>query len=221
MRVQGFTTGVFQSNAYLIAAADGEDAVIVDPGQDAAEHLISAAKEGGLRVGAILLTHGHIDHVWTAAEAAVEFDVPAFLHPEDRFMLEDPGAAVGASAGVWDIAVPERLEPLSDGQRFSFGSLHIETRHTPGHTPGHCVFMTDGLLVSGDLIFAGSVGRTDLPGGSMEQLMASIRSVVLPLDDAVTIVSGHGPATTVGSERASNPFIRADEDGSLPKLLGL
>ncbi|MFP5224047.1 MAG: MBL fold metallo-hydrolase [Actinomycetota bacterium] len=221
MRVQGFTTGVFQSNTYLIAEPEGDQAVIVDPGQDAAAHLLAAIEELGVSVQAVLLTHGHVDHVWNAAEVARALDVPTFLHDADRYMLEDPGAAVGASTAGWDIEIPDTLESLRDEQKFTYGSLAIETRHTPGHTPGHCVFLTDGLLVSGDLIFAGSVGRIDFPGGSMDALMASIREVVLPLADDVTIISGHGPATTVGTERTTNPFIRADEDGSLPRLLGL
>jgi hydroxyacylglutathione hydrolase len=221
MRVQGFTTGVFQSNTYLIAEREGDQAVIIDPGQDAASHLLGAVEELGVSVQAVLLTHGHVDHVWNAAEVAKALDVPAFLHQEDRYLLDDPGAALGASAAGWEIEIPDRLEGLKDDQRFAFGTLSLEAKHTPGHTPGHCVFLSDGLLVSGDLIFAGSVGRTDFPGGSMDQLMASIREVVLPLADDVTIISGHGPATTVGTERTTNPFIRADEDGSLPRLLGL
>lgn len=221
MRVQGFTTGVFQSNTYLVAAASGDDAVIIDPGQDSAEPLLAAVAASGLSVRAVLLTHGHVDHVWNAAEVASALGVPAYLHPADRYMLDDPGAAVGAGASGWEIEVPKDLELLEDGQRFTFGPLGLEARHTPGHTPGHCVFLTDGLVISGDLIFAGSVGRTDFPGGSMDELLDSIRRVVMPLEDSVTIVSGHGPATTVGEERATNPFIRSDGDGTMPRLLGL
>lgn len=219
MRIQGFTTGVFQSNAYLIASATGSDAVVVDPGQDAAAPLIEAAAAAGVRVRAVLLTHGHIDHVWNAAEVASALDVPAYLHPADRYMLDDPGAAVGGNGGGWTIDIPTILYDLEDRQRFEYRDLTLEAHHTPGHTPGHCVFLSDGLVVSGDLIFAGSVGRTDFPGGSMSELLDSIRRVVLPLDDDVAIVSGHGPATTVGRERATNPFIA--DGGPTPRLLGL
>lgn len=216
MRVQGFTTGVFQSNCYLIVDPAGADAVIVDPGQDSHASLTKAAQEAGVQVGAVLLTHGHIDHVWNASEVSESLQVPCFLHPEDRYMLADPGRAVGADvpASSWDLTVPSNLEDLQDGQRFSFGTTVLETRHTPGHTPGHCIFVTDGLVVSGDLIFAGSVGRTDFPGGSFEQLIESINREILPLDDSTSIVSGHGPATTVGQERASNPFLSGGSGGT-------
>lgn len=220
--VEGYTLGVFQANTYIMAARAGGGCVVIDPGQDADELVAERLDALGLTLEAVLLTHGHIDHIWTAGPVADAAGVPAYLHPEDRWLLEDPGAALGQMGlPKWEVGLPEDLRPLADGDVLELGGLRIEVRHTPGHTPGHCVFVTDGIVFSGDLIFAGSVGRTDFPRGSMDALMASIRDVVLPMDDQVVIYPGHMGATTVGRERATNPFVVADARGELPKLLGL
>lgn len=220
--VEGHTLGVFASNCYIAAGKSSDEAVLIDCGQDAVPTIPERLAALGLTLKAILLTHGHLDHIWSAAAVADAAGVPAYIHPGDRFMLDDPGAALGRMGmGKMQIDTPADVRDLSDGDRFRFGDLELETRHTPGHTPGHCVFLTDGILFSGDLIFQGSIGRTDFPGGSLDELMDSIRRVVLPLDDEVAIVSGHGAETTVGVERRTNPFVLADARGELPRLLGL
>ncbi|HJR19808.1 MAG TPA: MBL fold metallo-hydrolase [Actinomycetota bacterium] len=220
--VEGYTLGVFASNTYIAAAKAGDAAVVIDPGQDAAPLIKERLAAHGLTLQSVLLTHGHLDHIWSAADVADAAGVPAYIHPGDRYMLNDPGAALGRMGmGKMEITTPADVRDLSDGDRFTFGDLVLETRHTPGHTPGHCVFLTNGILFSGDLIFQGSIGRTDFPGGSLEDLMESIKRVVLPLDDDVMILSGHGPETTVGIERRTNPFVLADARGELPQLLGL
>ncbi|HEX9712714.1 MAG TPA: MBL fold metallo-hydrolase [Actinomycetota bacterium] len=218
--LEGYTTGVFASNTFVLAARAGEGAVVIDPGQDADELIAERLAAHGLTLEAVLLTHGHVDHVWTAAAVAEAAGAPVFLHPEDRYLLDRPGAAIGLGAD-FELRTPEQVEDLHDEQRLSFGGVGIEVRHTPGHTPGHCVFLTDGILISGDLIFQGSVGRTDFPRGSFDDLMDSIRRVVLPLEDEIVILPGHGAETTVGIERRTNPFVVADASGDLPKLLGL
>lgn len=222
MILEGYSVGVFQSNTYILAAREGEGAVVVDPGQDADGLIGERLAAHGLRLEAVLLTHGHIDHIWCAKQVADGAGVPAYIHPGDRYMLDDPGAALGRlGLGRFHIDVPADVRDLEEGQELRFGGVSLTVRHTPGHTPGHCVFLTDGIVLSGDLIFQGSVGRTDFPGGSTEDLMESIRRVVLPLEDSVTILSGHGAETTVGAERRTNPFVLADARGELPRLLGL
>lgn len=215
MRVQGFTTGVFQANCFVVADPDSSDAILVDPGMEAAEPLLAAVSDAGLSVRAILLTHGHVDHVMDAATVAAQLDAPCYLHPADRYLLEDPAAAIGAPSNAWHVEIPARLRDLADGDTIRVGSRSLIARHAPGHTPGSCIFVTDGLVVSGDLIFQGSVGRTDFPKGSADALFESIRRLVLPLEDETIIISGHGPVTTVGDERRSNPFLIGERSGDL------
>lgn len=222
MILEGYTLGVFQSNTYILAAREGDGAVVIDPGQEADGLVAERLAAHGLTVEAVLLTHGHIDHIWSAQAVADAAGVPAYIHPADRYMLDDPGAALGrAGMGAMELEVPADVRELADGDVLRFAGLSLEVRHTPGHTPGHCVFLTDGILISGDLIFRGSVGRTDFPGGSFEELLESIRRVVLPLDDETVIYSGHGPETTVGVERRTNPFVLAEGRPERLRLLGL
>jgi hydroxyacylglutathione hydrolase len=219
--IEGMTLGMWQANCYILGDVELGTAVVVDPGQDGAPIVAERLEHRGVTLEAVLLTHGHLDHIWSVPELAREFDVPVLLHTDDRYLWDDPAAAFGnlppgaleSQFGLaWDPPT-DALETFSDGTSFSFAGIGLEARHTPGHTPGSSVFLLtdtgsdDPLLLSGDLIFAGSVGRTDFPRGSWEQQMASIRDVVLPLDDRTLILSGHGPETTVGAERATNPFI--------------
>jgi glyoxylase-like metal-dependent hydrolase (beta-lactamase superfamily II) len=220
--IEGYTVGRWASNTYIAAARSGSSAVVIDPGEDAGALVAERLDALGLRAEAVLLTHGHLDHIWSAAEVCHAAGIEAWIHPDDRWLLEDPGAALGVlGMPRLQMDVPPSLNDLSDGQRLRFGGLDLEVRHTPGHTPGHCVFVTDGIVFSGDLIFQGSIGRTDFPRGSLDELMESIRRVILPMDDDVTILSGHGPETTIGVERRTNPFVLADARGELPRLLGM
>jgi hydroxyacylglutathione hydrolase len=215
--VAGFPAGSFAANCYVLAADAGEACVVVDPGQDAEEPLASLLSEHRLTPVAVLLTHGHIDHVFSVAPVCDGHDVPAWIHPEDRALLADPLRGISADAvalfgGRLTLREPREVRALTDGAELELAGLRIAVDHTPGHTGGSVVFRTGNeetrLLFAGDTLFAGSIGRTDLPGGDPRQIMVSLRGKLLPLPDDTVVLPGHGPTTTIGRERATNPFLR-------------
>jgi hydroxyacylglutathione hydrolase len=215
--VVGFPTGAFQANCYLVAQAQGEACVIVDPGQDAVEAIDEAIREYRLSPVAVLLTHGHFDHTYSVAPVCDGNDIPAWIHPEDREMLSDPmkGISVqGASlfGGRLEMREPREVCELADGSVLNLAGLRVTVDHAPGHTRGSVTFrsmLKEGgqVLFAGDTLFAGSIGRTDLPGGDTAMMMQSLRTKLLTLDDQTVVLPGHGPSTTIGKERASNPFL--------------
>lgn len=218
--VEGFALGIWQANCYLLGDRERGGAVVVDPGQDGAAAVRERLDAHGVRCEAVLLTHGHLDHLWAAPQLAEELDVAVHLHPDDRWLYDDPAAAFGDVApgalrdqiGLDWRPDPGRLSDLTDGGMLELAGFCIEVRHTPGHTPGSCVFLLseagERVLLSGDLLFAGSVGRTDLVGGSAGQQNASLARVVLPLADDTRVLPGHLEETTVGRERRANPWLR-------------
>ena len=212
MLVAGFPAGSWGTNCYVVAPAAGEQCVVIDPGQDAVRGIDDIVREHRLRPVAVLLTHGHIDHVWSVAPVCGARDVPAYIHPADRYMLTDPGRSLGIPQGQnpfgLEWAEPADVIELGETTTVSLAGLDFTVDLAPGHTEGSVTFRLPEVLFSGDLIFAGSIGRTDLPGGSYEAMLESLRRVVLPLPDELPILSGHGPETTVGRERATNPFLR-------------
>ncbi len=215
LSIQTFTSSIFGQNAYLVrCSATGETAAI-DPGGEA-EAMIAALEESGASLTAIILTHAHLDHIEGVAALAERTGAPIHLHPDDR-PLYDAGAQQGAMFGHPFRAPPPPDEALRAGQELSLGRCSFEVRHTPGHSPGHVTLYSaaNGLAFVGDVVFAGSIGRTDLPGGSYEQLMTSIREQVLTLPDDTALYSGHGPVTTVGRERTANPFLVPDHPGRM------
>ncbi len=186
---------------------------MIDPGIGAEDVLDDVLRQHRLKPVAVLLTHGHFDHIWAVAPVCGAKGIPAYIAPEDRPQLSDPLPYVGIPAGTnlfgrltW--SEPDDVRPLADGDVLELAGLQLAVDLTPGHTPGSLTFRTGGELFSGDLLFAGSVGRTDLLGGSTEQLMDSLNRVVLPLPDNTVVRPGHGPDTTVGRERATNPYLR-------------
>ena len=219
MLVAGFPAGVFQTNCFVVAPEAGGPCVVVDPGQDAEEGLRSMLAEHRLTPVAVLLTHGHLDHMWSVTPVCDGDDIPAWIHPDDRSMLADPlagvgpmGAQVAAMYPGLEFREPRRVETLADGAELELAGIHLTVDHTPGHTRGSVTFRSateegQGFVLAGDTLFQGGVGRTDLPGGSHEQMLASIRDRLLVLDDDTAVLPGHGPATTVGAERTSNPFL--------------
>ena len=216
MLIAGFPAGWFQTNCYLVAPEEGAEAVVIDPGQDALAGVDELCARYRLKPVAVLLTHGHLDHVWTVAPLAGARGIPAFIHPADRHLLADPLAGFSPDDRAMfpglELAEPDDVRELADGQVLQLAGLELIAEHTPGHTPGHVTFRLPavgepGTLFSGDLVFAGSVGRTDLPGGDWRQLLDSIAARFLTLPDETVVLPGHGPRTTVGRERATNPFL--------------
>lgn len=216
MEVRTFTGGGFGENAYLVVCPDTGRAAAVDPGADA-PRMADAIAQSKLELVAILLTHAHIDHVEGVPEIRSAFpEVPIWLHPEALPMyraMPHQAARFGLSLD----ALPDPTDELTDGHRFELGSGSIEVRYAPGHAPGHVILVADdaSFALVGDVVFQGSIGRTDLPGGDLRTLMRSIREQVLTLPDSTRLYSGHGPSTTVGRERVGNPFLVPHYGGEL------
>lgn len=204
-------------NCYVLAQRPGSDAIVVDPGQRAMAPLRRVLDKHRLTPAAVLLTHGHIDHIWSAQKVADTYGCQAYIHPEDRFMLTDPIRGFGPKVGQLLLGAlfrePRQVVELDrdGGQTLNFGALAVTVDHTPGHTRGSVVFRlaADGsqVALTGDTLFHGSVGRTDLPGGSGGDLLGSILTKLLVLDDDTVVLPGHGPRSTIGAERRTNPFL--------------
>lgn len=216
MLVAGFPAGPFQTNCWVVAPGDGEQCVVVDPGVDAERELDEVLTRHRLQPAAVLLTHGHFDHTWSVLPVCGAKGIPAWISPGDRAQLSDPWAAMGMPAGTplfgrLEWAEPDDVRSLADGQLLTVAGLSFRVAAAPGHTPGSVAFTADrgGRLefFDGDLLFAGSIGRTDLPGGSSAAMAESLRRVCLALPDDTVVRPGHGPVTTIGRERVANPFL--------------
>lgn len=216
MEIRTFTGGGFGENAYLAVCKTSRACVAVDPGA-AADQLVASIEADGLDLQAILLTHAHLDHVeGVHVVRAFAPEVPIWLHPDDLGLYHGV-ARQGAMFGLNTEPQPDPTDELAAGQDYTFGSCRFEVRFTPGHAPGHVIFVAPehGLALVGDVVFQGSIGRTDLPGGDLYTLMRSIRGEVLTLPDETRLFPGHGPATTVGDERMGNPFLVPHYGGEL------
>jgi glyoxylase-like metal-dependent hydrolase (beta-lactamase superfamily II) len=210
MLIDGRPLWLAQTNTWVVAAERGSTAVVIDAPPDA-QGVLDLLAVHQLTPVALLLTHGHIDHVGGAGEVSRKVSVKAYVHPDDDFLTLDPTSQLRMLFGMvppGDFEPPTSFESLADGLLLEIAGLELDVLHTPGHTPGHCCFSIrdEGVLFSGDQLFAGSIGRTDLPGGDTDQLMESMRTKVMPLPDDVRVLPGHGPETTIGAERRSNPF---------------
>jgi glyoxylase-like metal-dependent hydrolase (beta-lactamase superfamily II) len=203
MYLDVFSDNSFETNCWLIAADGTDDAVVVDPGFSP-ERVRAMLETEGKRPVAVLATHGHYDHVGVANEFCGD-DLPFHIHEADVQALIDP-EGWGASRDVPPVPVKD-VRTLVDGDVLSFAGFRIEVLHTPGHTPGSVIFRTDGWVLSGDVVFAGSVGRSDFPNSDPAEMQRSLRRF-LELPDGLDVLPGHGPRTTVERERATNPFLR-------------
>ena len=220
MLIAGFPAGPWGTNCYVVATGPGSECVVIDPGKDAAAGVDQVVREHRLKPVSVLVTHGHIDHMWSVAPVAGTYDATAYIHPLDRHLLADPMAGMSRDTaammlgGKYEFAEPERVEELTDLQTIELAGLSFTVDHAPGHTAGLVTFRTpypqeevSEVLFSGDLLFAGSIGRTDLPGGDHATMLRSLRDKVLPLRDDVVVLPGHGEQTSIGRERATNPFL--------------
>ncbi len=204
MIVSSFTVGPFEENCYLLVDEDSRDAVLVDPG-DEGDLIVSEVKASGARLRAIWLTHAHLDHIGGIAAVLREWKVPVYLHPLDQRLYDDsPNHA--AAYGVPFEMPPAPDRELAEGDQLAVGSHRFAVLHVPGHAPGHVAFYGHGMLFGGDVLFAGSVGRTDLPLSNPADLERSLeRLATLPPE--TQLYSGHGAETTIGVELMSNPFL--------------
>lgn len=216
MLIEAFPAGWLQCNCYVLAPRQGADAIVVDPGQKAMPRLRKILDENRLTPAAVLLTHGHIDHIWSAQKVADTYGCPAYIHPEDRSMLTDPIKGMGPRLAQLAVGVlfgePRQVVELDrDGDNIQLGGMTVTVDHTPGHTRGSVTFRIPNgpvdLAFTGDTLFKKSIGRTDLEGGSGRDLYTSIVDKLLTLDDATVVLPGHGPKTTIGAERRTNPFL--------------
>jgi len=225
----GFPAAAFATNCYILAPGRGEECVIVDPGIGVEDTVAEVLAQFQLKPAAVLLTHGHLDHVYSVTPVCGG-DTAAYIHRGDRYRLRDPLAQIdpgmlammerefGARANWRE---PDTVIEIADRQRLTLAGLGVEVLHAPGHTEGSVMFDLDDLpegldagedltrtVISGDVLFAGSIGRTDLPGGSQAAMTRSLREVVLPLPDSTLVLTGHGPATTIRRERTTNPYLQ-------------
>ncbi|MBV7295363.1 MBL fold metallo-hydrolase [Corynebacterium sp. TAE3-ERU12] len=220
MEIIGFVAGPLGTNCYVVLGNPAHPGgprpcLIIDPGMQAAAQVKQIVAEHNATPVAVVLTHGHIDHTRDAPGLANDFDIPVYLHDDDRFMFDDP--MVGAPMGLdrmFDVAAmpsAKQVRHLPHGTSLSLAGIDFHLSHAPGHSPGSVLLRVDDpaqpVLFSGDVLFAGSIGRTDLPGSSPQQMMASLRDQVLPLADGLRVLPGHGPETTMAAERATNPFL--------------
>jgi glyoxylase-like metal-dependent hydrolase (beta-lactamase superfamily II) len=203
--IESFKTGPIDNNVYVIVDETTGRCAVVDPGPDSA-HILDTLNERGLTITAIVNTHGHWDHVVGNALFVRASGAPIYRHPLDEEMAQ----LADQIAGLWGFsgeASPPADHRLEEGDTFAFGPHRFAVVHVPGHSPGSVCLIEDGIVIGGDVLFRGSVGRTDVPGGSLPQLLGGIRAKLLPLPDATRVLPGHGPETTIGRERDSNPFL--------------
>ncbi len=213
MNIKTFVGPGFAENAYLIWRDGMRQALAVDPGD--ARAILQALSENQLELTAILLTHSHVDHIDGVAELVRSTSAPVYLHPEAR-VFYDNAALQAAQFGMRVETPPPPTDELTPGEVLMLAGFELEVRYVPGHAPGHVLFYSarDGVAFVGDVVFQGSIGRTDLPAGDYQLLMQSIREQVMTLPDETKLYSGHGPVTTVGEERRFNPFVAPMYGGS-------
>lgn len=208
MIVQEIPVGMLGTNCYLVACPETKEAIVIDPG-DEGKKIFSLVQRNGFKVSAIVNTHGHWDHVGGNSELKKLTGAPILIHEKDADFLTNGKLHLGSMLGTNAVS-PAADRLLQEGDLIQVGKLDLKVVHTPGHTPGGISLIGEKAVFVGDTLFAGSIGRTDLPGGNYSALIASIKNKLLPLDDEMTVYPGHGPSTTIGRERKKNPFLLED-----------
>ena len=213
MLVAGFPAQMYATNCWVLAIGEGSECIVIDPGMpDVSVELAELLKKHRLKPVATLITHGHLDHTFSVVPVCDGYGIPAYIHSEDRNLLSDPTAAITAEfrtmlAGM-SFSEPKEVKELKSGQEFELVGLKIKAIHSPGHTRGSLMFLVDEeTLLSGDVLFAGSIGRTDLPTGSNTDMQKTLNTKVLTLSDEIKVLPGHGPKTRIGFERKNNPYL--------------
>lgn len=213
MLVAGFPAQMYATNCWVLATVEGAECIVIDPGMpDVSLELAELLGKHRLKPVATLLTHGHLDHTFSVVPVCDGYGIPAYIHSEDRNLLLDPAAAMSAEfrtvlAGM-TFSEPKEVKELKSGEEFELVGLKIKAIHSPGHTRGSLMFLVDDeTLLSGDVLFAGSIGRTDLPTGSNADMQKTLSTKVLTLSDGIRVLPGHGPETKIGYERANNPYL--------------
>ena len=205
MKYEMLIVGPLETNCYLVYCQDSLECAVVDPGAEADRIFLMIARKN-LKPELILNTHGHIDHIGANKDVKEKYNIPLYLHSADSPMLENvQQSEMAIFLGAMDSPPPDNL--LNDGDKIKIGKSSLRVIHTPGHSPGSVSFLGDGFLISGDTLFFGGVGRTDLPGGSWKDMESSIKNKILTMPDEMVVLPGHGPSTTVGQEKRANPFI--------------
>lgn len=221
--IETLVADAFGTNCYVLADGPGSECVVVDPGIGIAPRLEDLLSDRGLKPVAVVLTHGHLDHTFSVTPVCGASDVPAFIHADDAHLLADPTRGFGPNmmslmgTGL-DWTEPDRVETLSDGGVVELAGMRFTVDHAPGHTAGSAMFHTADAkhpyTLTGDVLFRGAIGRTDLPGGSETAMWDSLRRKVLPLDDATVVLPGHGPSSTIAAERTGNPYLKRAAQGA-------
>ncbi len=219
MLIRSFSAGSWQTNCYIAAPARNSECVIIDPGYECVDQVQEILNNENLKPVAVLLTHGHIDHMWSVFPLASGYDIPTIIHKNDRHLLANPLAGIsietiamlqGALGTSPTFTEPDRVIELDESMRLQLAGMDFKIQQAPGHTEGSTLFTVHDELptiFTGDVLFAGAIGRTDLPGGSERKMTETLRDVILPLSDDHRVLPGHGPETTMAQERVNNPFL--------------
>lgn len=218
MLIAGFSAGPWSTNCWVVSPGANQECVVIDPGFDSADRISKIVVENQLKPIAVLLTHGHIDHMWSVTPVADGYSIPAMVHAADRFLLADPVSTLTQDSQQLvqtlggSFVEPQTVNEFTSDQTLSIAGLEIEILCAPGHTPGSVMYKFNDkeqpVLFSGDVLFQGSIGRTDLFGGNWQSMQETLQNVVMPLADDLPVLCGHGSQTTIGDEKKFNPYLQ-------------